>query len=266
MENFEKQILENQTAWGKLSEDHYQTFKKLLSDPKTKLNPIVEEELGDIDGKRILHLQCNTGADSILMARKGAIVTGVDFVEDNIHFAKQLAKDFNIDNIQFVNSDVLKLIGKIDQLFDLIVTFDGVIGWLPDLHQWGKVIHHYLDKGGMFYLHDSHPFIMVFDEDGLDQGNLMVRYPYFSKEPDNDPFIGGYACEPKEAVNHYWNHTMDEIVMVLLNQGLKLSYIKEHEKCVVGMGGDTVDNDGLSFYKKHLGKLPMALSVKAIKE
>lgn len=69
--NNNKYIEANKEAWGKLSKDHYNRFKENLRDPEFKLNPIVEKELGDIKGKRILHLQCNTGADSILLARKG---------------------------------------------------------------------------------------------------------------------------------------------------------------------------------------------------
>jgi len=261
----EKKIKANELAWAKLSKDHYETYKKRLLDPNTKLNPLVEEALGDIKGKKVLHLQCNTGADSILLARKGAIVTGVDLVEENIKYAEQLAKDFNMDNLKFVASDVLKLIGKIDDQFDLIVTFDGVIGWLPDLRLWGKVIHHYLKKDGVFYLHDAHPLALVFDEEQMTKGQMIARYPYFGKDPDMDPYIGGYASEAKLAENYYWNHTMEDIIMGLINNNLTLTSIKEHEKCVDGMGGDVVDQQGLSYYKDFLGKIPMALSIKAKK-
>ena len=37
------------------------------------------EALGDVTGKRILHLQCHFGLDSLSLVRMGAIVTGVDF-------------------------------------------------------------------------------------------------------------------------------------------------------------------------------------------
>ncbi len=261
----EKKIKANELAWAKLSKDHYETYKKRLVDPHTKLNPIVEKELGDIRGKHILHLQCNTGADSILLARKGAIVTGVDLVEDNIKYAQQLANDFKMNNLTFIASDVLKLEGKIDKKFDMIVTFDGVIGWLPDLDQWGKVLHHYLNEHGEFYLHDAHPVALVFDEEEMSKGHMIARYPYFGKDPDMDPYIGGYASEAKLAENYYWNHTMEDIIMGLINNGLTLTSVKEHEKCVDGMGGDEVDQEGLSYYKHYLGKIPMALSLKAKK-
>ena len=264
--NNEKRIQANEKAWEKLSKDHYDTYKKRLLDPHTKLNPLVENELGDIKGKRILHLQCNTGADSILLARKGAIVTGVDLVEDNIKYARLLAKEFGMNDLTFVTSDVLKLIGVIKDKFDLIITFDGVIGWLPDLNQWGKVIHHYLKPNGEFYLHDAHPLALVFDEDQMAKGTMVARYPYFGKDPDMDPYIGGYASEAKLAENYYWNHTMEEIMMSLIKNQLSITDIKEHEKCVVGMGGNVVDDQGLSYYKDFLGKIPMVLSIKAKKE
>lgn len=89
--------------------------------------------------KKILHLQCNTAADSIHLARKGAIVTGVDLVPENIYYAKKLTEDFGLYNVEFVESDVLKLMDVHLGEYDIVMTTDGVLGWLPDLNKWGSV-------------------------------------------------------------------------------------------------------------------------------
>ena len=47
---------------------------------KNSLNSFELELLGDVKGKKILHLQCHFGQDSISLARMGAEVTGVDLV------------------------------------------------------------------------------------------------------------------------------------------------------------------------------------------
>lgn len=45
-----------------------------------RLDPIVEAEIGDVAGLRIVHLQCHLGDDSIALAQRGAAsVLGVDF-------------------------------------------------------------------------------------------------------------------------------------------------------------------------------------------
>ncbi len=213
----------------------------------------------------MLHLQCNTGADSILLAQKGAIVTAVDLVPDNIHYARKLAKELDIDEIEFIVSDVLELMNIHKEKYDIIITFDGVIGWLPDLNKWGKIISNYLKDDGYFYLHDAHPFIMVFDEGGLPKGNLTVKYPYFDKDADLDTHIGGYASEAKQADNYYWGHSISTIINGLISGNLYITYFNEYDRCVKGMGGSILDKDGLAFYPDFEQKLPLVLSIKAKK-
>lgn len=265
MNTEEYKIKANKAAWAKLAEGHYKHFRERLSEESFKLNPIVEEELGDISGKKILHLQCNTGADSILLARKGAIVTGVDLVPENIYYARKLAEDFEIDNIRFIGSDVLKLMEVHNGVYDIVMTTDGVLGWIPDLNKWGKTVAHFLSEDGFFYLHDSHPFILVFDEPALEQGKLIIKYPYFQTTADMDMSIGGYASKPKEAENYFWGHQISTIINGLLSGNLYVSYIKEYDRCVAGMGGSADDENALRYYPEFEGALPLILSLKAAK-
>lgn len=266
LKNQENKIEANKIAWGKIAQDHYEYFKVRLAQKDFKLNPMVEEELGDISGKKILHLQCNTGADSIFLARKGAIVTGVDLVPENIYYAQKLAQDFNLSNVDFVASDVLKLMDVHEGEYDIVMTTDGVVGWLPDLNKWGQTIAHFLKSDGFFYLHDSHPFMMIFDENALAQGELIAKYPYFQKTADLETSIGGYASEPTEAENYFWSHQMSTIINGLLRGNLYVSYMKEYDRCVSGMGGSVADENGLNYFPELEGKLPMILSLKAEKK
>lgn len=262
----ESKIEANKIAWGKVAKDHYEHFKVRLAQDDLKLNPIVEEELGDIAGKKILHLQCNTGADTILLAQKGAIVTGVDLVPENIYYARKLAKDFGINNVHFVESDVLKLMEVHKGEYDIVITSDGVLGWLPDLNKWGKVVAHFLKKEGFFYLHDSHPFMLIFDETTLSQGKLIPKYPYFKMTADMDIYIGGYASDAKEAENYFWGHQLSTIINGLISGSLYVTYIKEYDRCAPGMGGSAVDEKGLTYYPELDGKIPLILSLKAEKK
>lgn len=265
MNTNEREIQANKMAWSKISKDHYEHFKVLLSREDFKLNPIVEEELGDVSGKRILHLQCNTGADTILLARKGAIVTGVDLVPENIFYAKKLAKEYGLNNMEFIESDVLKLMDVHQGEYDIVMTTDGVLGWLPDLNKWGEVVSHFLKKEGFFYLHDSHPFMLIFDESQLSQGNLVPKYPYFKMTPDLDTSIGGYASETIQADNYFWGHQLSTIINGLLSGGLYVSFFKEYDRCDPGMGGSALDSNGFAYYPELEGKLPIVLSLKAQK-
>lgn len=253
----------NASAWGKIAHEHYLHFQKLLAQPDFKLNPIVSEELGDITGKKILHLQCNTGADSIHMARMGAIVTGVDFASENIAYAQKLSAEFGITNTTFIASDVLKLMDIHDEQYDIVLTTDGVLGWLPDLNQWGRVVAHFLKKEGFFYLHDSHPFMLIFDEYELSKGNLVPKYPYFDTNAELSNEIGGYASDVKESENYFWGHALSTILNGLIQANLALTYFKEYDRCITGMGGSVADENGLMYYKGLEGKLPLVMSLKA---
>jgi 2-polyprenyl-3-methyl-5-hydroxy-6-metoxy-1,4-benzoquinol methylase len=130
-----KEVEANKKAWGLLSRDHYEHFKKSLKEKNSILNSIIEEELGDICGKSIIHLQCNTGADTISLARKGAIVTGVDLVPENAFYAKKLSQELNINNIDFIESDIMEFKEKHNKKYDMVFTTEGVLHWLPDLNK-----------------------------------------------------------------------------------------------------------------------------------
>lgn len=258
------EIEANKKAWGLLSKEHYVHYKKLLEDTSYKLNPIVLKELGDISGKKILHLQCNTGADSILLARMGGIVTGVDLVPDNIFYARQLAEDFNITNIDFIESDIMTFMEKHNGKYDIVFTSDGAIGWLPDLNKWAKTVKYFLKEDGYFYVHDSHPLFLTFDEVKIKEGILSVLYPYFEKEPDKGSFIGGYATAEKESENYFWSYKISDVINSLSSAGLFIEYINEYDRCDIGMGGTKRDELGLCYYPEFEGKLPITFSLKAV--
>jgi hypothetical protein len=90
----------NKHSWATIAKEHYQIFKSILSQNESTLCETQKQELGDVNGKMLIHLQ----------------------------------------------------------------------------------------------------FFMAWDEDKLPE--LFVKYPYFQKNADRDEWIGGYACEPKKAVNY----------------------------------------------------------------
>ncbi|UCB52608.1 MAG: class I SAM-dependent methyltransferase, partial [Candidatus Zixiibacteriota bacterium] len=114
------------------------------------LMPLEREELGDVSGKTLLHLQCHFGLDTLSWARLGARVTGVDFSEKAIDLAKSLSKELGID-ADFVHSNIYHLPDVLKGEFDIAYTSHGVLCWLPDLAEWGRIIARFLKPGGTFY-------------------------------------------------------------------------------------------------------------------
>src|SRR5881398_416178 len=108
---------------------------------KLSLNRIEREELGEVAGKSLLHLQCHFGLDTLSWARLGARVTGVDFSDQAIHLAQAISKEVGLD-ARFICSNIYDLPKVLSAAgdFDIVFTSYGAICWLPDLQPWGQLI------------------------------------------------------------------------------------------------------------------------------
>ena len=249
----------NRQAWSLLSKDHYEFFKKGLLEDSYQLTGIILKELGDIKGKKVIHLQCNTGADSIKLAQMGAEVTGVDLVPENIFYARKLSEDVGIENIRFIESDIMELADKHHEKYDMVFTSEGAIGWLPDLEKWGQTIRGLLKDDGCFYVFDAHPFYLTMDEAKFNHHILDIKYPYFKKDPDLDTTIGGYASEGKKADNFFFMYTVGDIINALSKAGLHIEYFHEFDS----MSCDVDWMMGIQAKEFYGGKFPVLFSVKA---
>src|SRR4029450_828988 len=146
-------------------------------------------EGGEVAGTSLLHLQCHFGIDTLSWARQGARVTGADFSERAIELARRLAAELGLD-ASFVCSDLYNLPAVLDGQFDVVYTSRGVLGWLPDLERWARVVAPFLRPGGVLYVCEIHPVAQAFSE----QPELRLGYPYFPRrEPLAAPGQGSYA-------------------------------------------------------------------------
>jgi SAM-dependent methyltransferase len=130
-----------------------------------RFNAIEEEELGPVDGRHILHLQCHFGADSLKLVQRGATVVGLDFSAAAIEAARQLASELRLaDRARFVQADLYDAPTAIPgaAAFDMVFVTWGAIIWLPDICRWSEIVCHFLKPGGSLYLAEAHPTAMVF--------------------------------------------------------------------------------------------------------
>jgi len=194
-----------------------------------KLRPYEMEEVGDVMGKELLHLQCHFGMDTLCWGRLGARVTGADFSEQGVEQARALASEVGID-ARFVCSNVYELPDHLDGTFDIVYTSRGVLGWLPDIDRWAQVAAHFVKPGGFFYITEIHPVVQVFD-DADEVTELRLRYPYFTRsEPFEFETQGSYAdrsATVAQKINYSWNHGLGEIVTALAAAGLRIDFLHE---------------------------------------
>lgn len=208
-----------------------------------KLHPEERALLGDVKGLSIVHLQCNSGQDTLSLAQMGARVVGVDISDTAIEFARQLAKDSGIP-ATFYRADIydwLEETARGTERFDLVFCSYGAICWLSDLNVWAGGIRAILKPGGRFVTIDYHPVLSLFDE------QMERKYSYFSNGNALtwDDGVGDYVAGSglgfgsndyiegvKDFKNphrvHEFTWGIGEIVSAVLNAGLTLTSLKEY--------------------------------------
>lgn len=230
---------------------------------KSSLNSIELELLGDVSDKKILHLQCHFGQDSLSLERLGAKVTGVDLSDKAIDKANELAKELNLDT-KFICSDIYDLPKILDEKFDIVFTSYGTIGWLPDLNKWAKVVSHFLKPNGTFIMADFHPVVWMYDDDFE-----VVFYNYFNVEPIIENETGTYADRYSniKAKTITWNHPISELLNALISNNLVLNQFNEFDYSPYNCFNKTEEFEKGKFRISHFeNKIPMVYSILATKK
>ena len=111
MENSTDYININKQTWNDKTDVHIASeFYDVVGflNGKSTLNEIELELLGDISNKKILHLQCHFGQDTITFSRMNAKATGVDLSDKAIERAREFTTKLNLDTT-FVCCDIYDL-------------------------------------------------------------------------------------------------------------------------------------------------------------
>ena len=213
--------------------EHASGLEQFRTDPAHLSNAVRFDlaRLGSIDGLDVVHLQCHIGTDTLSLSRLGArSVTGLDLSAPALAVAAQLAADCDAP-IEYVESE---LYGAVDALgagrFDVVYTGLGALCWLPDIHRWAQVVAALLRPGGRLFIREGHPMLWTLADPRPD-GLLVVEFPYFETE-------GVHFSEPVSYVAHdeplgspdivHFNHGLGEVITALMNSGMALTAIEEH--------------------------------------
>jgi 2-polyprenyl-3-methyl-5-hydroxy-6-metoxy-1,4-benzoquinol methylase len=265
MEIYQSYFEENKQSWNKRTAVHknsafydLDSFKK----GKSSLNKIELEELGDVTGKTLLHLQCHFGMDTMSWARAGADCVGVDLSDEAINLAKEVNDELKL-HAEFICCNVYDLEQHLDKKFDVVFTSYGTIGWLPDLDAWAAIVSHFLKPGGIFYIADFHPVLWMMDEDFE-----KIKYDYFNTEAITEEISGTYTDReaPIRSTEHSWNHPFSEIINALVKHGLQIQQLNEFPYSPYNCFNNLEQGgDGMWRIKGMAEKMPVMYSIKAIK-
>ena len=194
------------------------------------LFPIESEEIGDIAGKSLLHLQCHIGLDTLSLARRGAEVTGLDFSPVAIEVARDFASRSGVKAC-FIESDVYDAPAATGRQYEVAYTSWGTIVWLPDVYRWARTVAALLADRGRLYFVDTHPYVQVLAED---HGVLVHRYPWRTpcETPnvfDNEMTYTGDPTPLESRMIYEWNHSLGDVISALVEAGLRITGVREHE-------------------------------------
>jgi SAM-dependent methyltransferase len=263
----------NRANWDSRVDSHYASelygAGKFIADP-AHIGSVVRfdaDKVPDVKGKRLLHLQCHIGTDTLGWARLGAEVTGVDFSEKSIEAARRLSDKCGTPG-RFVLSELYDAPTALPEQFDIVYTGVGAICWLPDIEGWAKVVASFLDEGGIFYMREGHPIMWALDDE-RDDDELVLKYPYFEQaEPllfsEETTYAGdGVLSSPN---TYDWNHGVAEVLQALIDAGLRIDQVEEYDALEWEAGAvNQLGEDGQFRLATGRERLPLMWSLLATK-
>ena len=277
-ENDEQAIRENLESWDSLAHIHAQgegaefyRIEQWLAG-ETKLAPWEIEEVGSVEDKSLLHMQCHIGTDTLSWAREGAIVTGLDFSPSAIEEASRFADMLGFDDARFIVSrvsDAVEALGG--EQFDIIYTGRGALCWLPNLKEWARVCSTLLKPGGFLYLEESTPTVNIMDlENGPEGPRLVAKYDLFEQGPISEVGEGSYANPdwPGERTTHCWEYRYDTLFEAIKEAGFRVEQFSERDELFFSPWPELLEPSRTNYWKLKEGqvRIPLSFTLRAIKE
>lgn len=267
---------DNLACWNALAHMHAQgsgaEFYRIeqFLDGECTLGPWEPAEVGPVEGKTLLHLQCHIGIDTLSWARRGARVTGLDFSPAAIDEADRFAELLEINDAQFIVSTVKNAVAALDgRQYDILYTGRGALCWLPDLDQWAAICAQLVSPGGTFYMEETHPVANLMELVETTEGQtLQPRYDPFSTQPLSMTEEGSYADRTARTgllTSHCWEHSFSDILSALIGQGFRIELLNERQESFF-MPWEAIFEPCLPHYwnfKDGFTPFPMSFTLKA---
>ncbi|MEV1084413.1 class I SAM-dependent methyltransferase [Streptomyces sp. NPDC050211] len=194
------------------------------------------EDLGELSGRDVLHLQCHLGTETLAFARRGARAVGLDFSEASVAAATGIAEKAGVD-VTYVQANVYDAVSALEgRQFDVVYTGKGALCYLPDLDRWADVVAQLLWPGGLLYVVEFHPLLnSLGPKPAPGEGpELLLRHDYLGgggpvHRDATHTYTDGPAVEG--ATDSYeWMHGMDEVLNALIGAGLAVRRLRESDE------------------------------------
>ena len=149
----------------------------LIDDHRAGVSALDQEELdllGDMHGKRVLHLACSVCDEGITLATRGATVVGVDITETHVRVGQEKADALGVD-VTLRVGDMMQLDEDLRD-FDVVYIGTGGLCWVPDLEDWVIGVRNALKPDGWVLIAEHHPFWEMLGVAGERQLTVLSDY------------------------------------------------------------------------------------------
>ncbi|ADB49663.1 class I SAM-dependent methyltransferase [Conexibacter woesei] len=267
----------NRASWNTATSRHLTHKRDLaarLRDGESNLFPEEVELLGDVRGKRVVHLQCNDGTDTLGIAALGADALGVDISDVAVEAARRLSEDGGIA-ARFERADVLDWLPAAaarGERFDVVFASYGALCWISDLPAWMRGAAGVLAPGGRLVVVEFHPLVSTLEE------GWKLDHPYFGRpggqtwQEGIEDYVGYTAGD---AASRSWTnpdvcvefqHSLGDVLSAALGAGLLIEHFDEHRHCNGWQPFPDMTGDEQRRFHPPTGKeLPMMFSLAARK-
>lgn len=248
----------NREVWNAVARTHYEKYdvdKLLAGEPI--LSELVKTEVGDVNGKTLIHLLCHIGTDTLSWGLLGAQVTGVDISPESIKYAQRIANKLRIE-ANFITSDVMDLMRQVKTTYDIVFASIGVLRWLPDIEIFAGTVRQLLKPTGVFYLHDGHPIQDILST--TEDGKTFFKNDYFQAGAQEYDSFTDYTDQNLEITekSYEWGWTLGDVITAFCKSGMRIAFLHEHPQFFYG---------GFAGYQADMGepkRYPCTFSLKAI--
>lgn len=183
-------------------------------------NPATFKLIGNIKGKTVLDLACGEGYNTRVMARKGAKVTGIDYSQRMIDFARTEERKQPL-GIRYCRMDASCLNGVSDASFDIVACFmalHDIENYQDAVAEVARVLKH----GGRFIFSITHPCF----EDMLVNGVRVNAAEKYFEEAQHL-----IEWKMKRLTTHFktisFHRSLTDYSLVLAKNGLSISRLVE---------------------------------------
>ena len=168
-------------SWNSISPNYQKNTIISLND--VHYGPLMAGEkklnlLGNVKKKKVLEMGCGGGQNSTVLAKWGANVTGIDISENQIAYAKDLARREKV-NVKFIVSNMEKLTSIPSKSIDIVIS-SFAIHYADNIEKTFREVGRVLKLNGVFVLCDGHPvnyfnWIRHKGKDAIVIGNYFKR-------------------------------------------------------------------------------------------